>query len=52
MGASETLSVGEYKITYKTVKGNRLDGTALRKAMPDIYSAFCRPTETRRFCVV
>ena len=51
MGASETLSVGEYKITYKTVKGSRLDGTALKKAMPDIYSAFCRPTETRRFCV-
>lgn len=46
MGASETLSVGEYKITYKTVKGSRLDGTALKKAMPDIYSAFCRPTET------
>ena len=51
MGASETLSVGEYKITYKTVKGSRLDGTALKKAMPDISSAFCRPTETRRFCV-
>lgn len=51
MGSSETLSVGEYKITYKTVKGSRLDGTALKKAMPDIYSAFCRPTETRRFCV-
>ena len=55
MGASETLSVGEYKITYKTVKGSRLDGTALKKAMPDIYSCllytFCRPTETRHFCV-
>ena len=31
MGASEALSVGEYKITYKTVKGNRLDSAALRQ---------------------
>lgn len=51
MGASEALSVGEYKITYKTVKGNRLDSAALRAAMPEIYAAFCKQTETRRFCV-
>lgn len=51
MGASETLSVGEYKITYKTVKGSRLDSAALRAAMPEIYATFCKQTETRRFCV-
>lgn len=38
MGASETLSVVEYKrITYKTVKGSRLDDTALKKAMKEAY---------------
>ena len=51
MGASETLSVGEYKITYKTVKGSRLDGTAFKKAMPELAERFTKSTTSRRFVV-
>ena len=36
MGDTETLSVGEYKVTWKTVKSSRLDTTALKKALPEI----------------
>ena len=51
MGDAETLSVGEYKVTWKTVKSSRLDTTALKKALPEIAERFTRETTTRRFCV-
>ena len=51
MGNAETLSVGEYKVTWKTVKSSRLDTTALKKALPEIAERFTRETTTRRFCV-
>ena len=51
MGDSEELRAGEYKITWKAVKGSRIDTKALSKAMPDVAQAFTRETTTRRFCV-
>ena len=51
MGDSEELVVGEYKVTWKAVTSNRLDTAALKKALPDVASAFTRQTTTRRFCV-
>lgn len=51
MGDAETLTAGEYKITYKSVKSARLDCAALKRALPDIYASFSRPTESRRFCI-
>lgn len=51
MGETETLSVGEYKVTWKTVKSSRLDTTALKKALPEVAERFTRETTTRRFCV-
>lgn len=51
MGDRESVQAGEYKITYKTVKSSRMDTTALKKAMPDIFTAFTKESVTRRFCV-
>ncbi len=51
MGDRESVQAGEYKITYKTVKSSRMDTTALKKAMPDIFTAFSKESVTRRFCI-
>ena len=52
VGAQEELRAGEYKVTWRAVNSARLDASALKKAMPDIYESFTRQTSTRRFCVV
>ncbi len=52
MGDAEELRAGEYRVTWKAVTGSRLDTAALKKALPDVASAFTRQTTTRRFCVV
>lgn len=51
MGDAETITAGEYKITWKAVTSSRIDTGALRKAMPEIAAAFTRETTVRRFCV-
>lgn len=51
MGSTEELSVGEYKVTYKTVCSNRIDTATLKKRLPDIAAAFTKQTSTRRFCI-
>ncbi len=45
----DTLAGTDWRVTWKNVTSNRLDSTALRKAMPDVASAFTRETTTRRF---
>ena len=47
----EDLSVGVLKIRWTKVVSNRLDTTALKKAIPDIVALFTKPTETRRFTI-
>lgn len=51
MGDTEELRAGEYKVTYKYVKSERLDTTALKVTMPEIAARFTKTTLTRRFCV-
>ena len=51
MGDREQLIAGAYKITWKLVTSNRLDSTALRKALPDVAERFMKTTSTRRFMV-
>lgn len=51
MGDCEELRAGEYKITWKCVKSERIDTAALRKALPDVAKAFTKETATRRFVV-
>ena len=50
MGDQEQLRAGEYKITYKPVKSARLDGKALKSALPDVAARFIVQTEYR--CLV
>lgn len=51
MGDTDELRAGEYKITWKPVVSERLDTTALKKALPELCARFCTTVVTRRFCV-
>ena len=51
MGDAETITAGEYKITWKSVTTARIDTSALKKALPEVAAAFTRETTVRRFCV-
>ena len=51
MGDREELRAGEYKVSWKNVESNRLDSTALKKALPEIAERFMKKTVTRRFLV-
>ena len=51
MGDAETVTAGEYKITWKNVTSSRIDTGALKKAMPEIAAAFTKEPTVRRFCV-
>ena len=51
MGAGEELRAGEYRITWKPVESARIDATALKSALPDVYERFTWRSATRRFCV-
>ncbi len=45
----ETLTGDKHKATYKTVTSSRIDTTALKKALPEVATAYTKTTETRRF---
>lgn len=47
----DTLTAGEYKITWKTVTSSRIDTTALKKSMPELVKLYTKTTTTRRFMV-
>ena len=51
MGDSESVTAGAYKITWKLIESTRLDGKALRAALPDIAARFTVTSTVRRFCV-
>jgi len=48
---TDTLTAGNFKVTWKPVTSTRIDTTALRKALPEIWSEYGRTTTTRRFSV-
>lgn len=39
----------EGKVTYRETISKRLQSTELKKAYPDLYAAFTKPTSTMRF---
>jgi len=51
MGDSESVSVGEYKVTWKPVTCARIDTAAFKRAMPELAQKFTVETTARRFCV-
>ena len=51
MGDAESITAGAYKITWKPVTSSRLDGKALKAALPEIAERFTVTSTVRRFCV-
>ena len=47
----DELQAGEYRVSWKTVTSSRLDGKALKAALPDVVERFTTTTISRRFCV-
>lgn len=39
----------DYKITWKLYTSNRLDSTALKKDLPDLFSKYAKETSYRKF---
>ena len=48
---AEELDAGEYTIRWTAYESGRLDGAALRKAMPDLVDKFTKRTIATRFSV-
>ncbi len=48
---TDTLTGSDWKVTWKAVTSSRLDSKALKTALPDVYSQFCKISTTRRFSV-
>lgn len=46
-----TLTAGQYKVTWKPVTSTRIDTTALRKDLPEVWQEYGKTTTTRRFSV-
>ena len=46
---TDTLHGPSFKITWKEVTSSRLDGKALKAAVPTIWKQFTKQTTTRRF---
>lgn len=46
---ADTLTGIDWKITWKAVTSNRLDSTALKKALPDVAAQYTKTTTARRF---
>lgn len=47
----DEIDTGKFKVRYKLVESVRLDGTALKKALPDVYSLYSKVTACKRFTV-
>lgn len=47
--AVDTLTGLDWKISWKVVTSNRLDGKALKAALPDVAAQFTKETSSRRF---
>lgn len=48
---TDTITTTEYKVTWKTVTTNRIDTTALKKALPDVAERFTKTATSKRFTV-
>ena len=48
---TDTITSGAFKVTWKAVTSTRIDTTALRKDLPEIWQEYGKTTTTRRFSV-
>ena len=47
----EELVAGSYIVRWTSVLSNRFDTTAFKKVMPDVYKAYTKQVESRRFTI-
>ncbi len=47
----QELKTKNFIVGWKEIVSSRLDGKALKAALPDVYSQFCKASTTRRFSV-
>lgn len=45
----DELTGDDWKVTWKAVTSNRLDGTSLKKELPDIAARYTKASVSRRF---
>ena len=48
-GDDEHIETDKYKVNYTNVSTERLDSKALKMALPDVYKAYAKTTESKRF---
>lgn len=48
---TDTITAGQYKVSWKTITSTRIDTTALRKDLPEIWQEYGKTSTTRRFSV-
>lgn len=51
MGEADTLTAGEYKISYKLVTSSRLDTVAIKREAPELAARYTKQTQARRFVI-
>ena len=44
-------NTGSFILRWKEIISNRLDGKALKAALPDVYGQFCKASTSRRFTI-
>jgi len=49
--ASDEVNTGRFIIRWKEVISKRLDSTALKKALPDVWQSFSKETSSKRFTI-
>lgn len=47
----EELKTKNFILRWKEIITSRLDGKALKAALPDVYGQFCKSTTSRRFTI-
>lgn len=48
---TEELEAGQYIIRWTSVLTNRFDTTAFKKVLPDVYKAYTKQINSRRFTI-
>ena len=47
----DELQTPNFILRWKEIISNRLDGKALKAALPDVYGQFCKASTSRRFTI-
>lgn len=48
---TDELQAGAFKISWKPVTSSRLDQTAIKNELPDIFARYSKTNTSKRFCV-